>query len=165
LQRSNPLITREKLLSFLNEHAIPALKGIDVRTSPSRRNYAVVEELSERAVRLGATSGRPTSLLSKLGLAICPEIFIPYDTRVREALRLAGKRVGEHAYGDYMAAVLSEKPAFDEVLRHKNFSAVSLNASEMSQSLFELRALDKRLMLRGGFSAATMSHVLDNVRW
>ena len=157
LARSNPLERRERLLDFLNQYAIPALKGIDPASSPSRHIYAVIEKLSQQAATTDVTNGRrPTSLLSKLGLAIRPEIFIPYDSRVNEALAKVGKRVAAHAYGEYMLAVLSEKPVFDQALQNKALSAASLGAEDMSQSLFEMRALDKRLMLRGGFNPATL---------
>jgi hypothetical protein len=55
-----------------------------------------------------------------------------------------------------MQAVLSEKPAFDQELRRRGLAAETLKATGMIQSLFEMRALDKWLMLRGGFSAARM---------
>jgi len=82
LARSNPIIDRAKLLSFLNEHALPALSEIDARSTPSRHTYAVVEELSERAARFGATKGRPTSLLSKLGLEFAPRFSFPTIRRL-----------------------------------------------------------------------------------
>ena len=151
LARSNPLNHRETLLAFLNDHAIPALKEIDPKSIPNRQAWAVVEQLSQRATSIGNGS-RPTSLLTKLALVICPEVFIPYDARARAALN----GVQEHAYCDYMEAVLSEKPAFDRALRDKNLTAAKLDANGMSQSLFEMRALDKRLMLRGGFNPATI---------
>lgn len=152
LARSNPLNNRDALLKFLNEHAIPALKAIDPENTPSRHTYAVIEELSERAQATNTTRGRPTSLLSKLALLMRPLVFIPYDTRVRAALQIAGNGVPDHNYTAYMVAVLSEKPGFDQTLKNKNLSVTSLGASGMSQALFEMRALDKRLMLTGGFS-------------
>jgi hypothetical protein len=161
LARSNPLDYRERLLSFLNEYAIPALKEVDAANPPSRQTYVLIERLSQRAADSNAAKGRPTSLLSKLGMAICPEVFIPYDSRVNEALRKAGKGVESHGYGDYMLAVLSEKPSFDRALHDKNLTVESLNANGMSQSLFEMRALDKRLMLRGGFNPATMEREIN----
>jgi hypothetical protein len=151
LARGNPLRHRESLLTFLNDHAIPALKEIDPTVKPTRQTYAVVEHLSQRATSVG-NGKRPTSLLSKLALVICPEVFIPYDARARAALQ----GVREHAYCDYMEAVLSEKCAFDRALRDKNLTAARLDPDGMSQSLFEMRALDKRLMLRGGFNPATI---------
>jgi hypothetical protein len=157
LARPNPLNRRTGLLDFLNAHAMPALKEIDQESEPSRQTHLVIEILTDRAVEVNATRGRPTSMLSKLALAICPLVFIPYDTRVRKALGSIGKGVKAHHYRDYMQAVLSEKPAFDRMLRERNLSAQSLNATGMSQALFELRALDKWMMLRGEFSPAAMA--------
>src|SRR5262245_33913715 len=71
-----------------------------------------VEELGEQALRQHILGGRPTSLLSKLGLALRPELFIPYDTRVRLALRAGGHKVKDRCYSDYMSAVVSERSAF-----------------------------------------------------
>lgn len=55
-----------------------------------------------------------------------------------------------------MAAVLSEKPAFVQELKRRRLSAASLKAKDMSQPLFEMRALDKWLMLCGGFNSVRM---------
>jgi hypothetical protein len=159
LARANPLKHREPLLTFLNDHAIPALKEINPKSIPVRQTYAVIEKLSQRATSFG-NGNRQTSLLSKLALVICPEIFIPYDARAREALQ----GIREHAYCDYMEAVLSEKPAFDQALRDKNLTAARLDANGMSQALFEMSTLDKRLMLRGGFNPATIEREISAFR-
>jgi hypothetical protein len=140
-------------LAFLNEQALPALLAID---RASDEAYDVIEQLSARSLQQGVTSGRPTSMLSKLALAICPLVFIPYDSRVQEALRGVGKGIRADSYRDYMRAVLSEKPAFDRELAQRDLSIESLKATGMSQALFEMRALDKWLMLCGGFSSETM---------
>jgi hypothetical protein len=153
LARSHPLVKREELLLFLNNHAMPAIRAF---TQPSDEAYQVVEALGQRAVAEKATRGRPTSMLSKLGHAVSPLVFIPYDRRVRIALRKCGKGVRAHQYRDYMQAVLSEKSSFVRKLQDRGLSAQSLNASSMSQPLFELRALDKWLMLCGGFSKDLM---------
>jgi hypothetical protein len=153
LARGNPLDKRSSLLAFLNDHAMPALRVID---QPSDEAYRLIEQLSHQAVAEKATRGRPTSMLSKLGHAVSPSVFIPYDSRVQKALRAVKKGVRAHHYCDYMRAVLSEKPAFDQELRRRGLSTESLKASVMTQALFEMRALDKWLMLRGGFSAARM---------
>lgn len=159
LARANPLKHREPLLTFLNDEAIPALKEINPKSIPVRQTYAVIEQLSQHATSFG-NGNRQTSLLSKLALVICPEIFIPYDARAREALQ----GIREHAYCDYMAAVLAEKPAFDQALRDKKLTAARLDANGMSQPLFEMRALDKRLMLRGGFNPATIEREIAAFR-
>ena len=156
LARSNPIDNRADLLNFLNQYAIPALKEISADGRPSRHAYAVIEELSLRGKDSNLTNGRQTSLLSKLGLSLCPEIYIPYDSTVRDALTAVGKKVRDHAYCDYMEAVMSEKPAFERALRDKGLTAESLSADGMSQWLFEMRAHDKRLMLRGGFDPDRM---------
>jgi hypothetical protein len=153
LARGNPLSRRNELVSFVNRRVLPALREIrDV----SEEAYLVVEKLSELSVTEEATRGRPTSMLSKLAHAVNPEIFVPYDHRVRKALREIDKGVRAHHYRDYMAAVLSEKPGFVQELKRRKLSAESLNAKNMSQPLFEMRALDKWLMLCGGFSPVRM---------
>jgi hypothetical protein len=157
LARANPLPRRELLLEFLNSHALPTLRAID---HASDEAYAVIEELSHQALADHATRGRPTSMLSKLAHAICPLVFIPYDSRVQAALRLAGKGIKSHQYRDYMLAVLSEKPALDRELARRGLSAAGLNATGVSQTLFEMRALDKWLMLRGGFNPDRMKREL-----
>jgi hypothetical protein len=95
-------------------------------------------------------------MLSKLGHAVSPSVFIPYDSRVQKALRAVGKGVRAHNNRDYMQAVLSEKAAFDQELRRRGLAADTLKARGMTQALFEMRALDKWLMLRAGFSASRM---------
>lgn len=157
LARSNPLERRAGLLAFLNQHAMPALK---VMNRPSEPAYRLIETLSDRAQAEQVTKGRPTSMLSKLGHAVSPIVFIPYDSRVQKALRSSGKGIRAHCYFDYMQAVLSEMPALQRELTQRGLSAQTLNATGMSQELFELRALDKWLMLRGGFSTAMMSREL-----
>lgn len=159
LARTNPLPRRAALLEFLNNQAMPALRAVN---HPSESAYRVIEDLSEKAVLARVTRGRQTSMLSKLAHAVCPLVFIPYDRRVRSALKLAGKGVQAHRYCDYMQSVLSEKPAFDQELRRRGLSAASLKAAGMTQILFEMRALDKWLMLRGGFSFARMQRELLN---
>lgn len=153
LARGNPLPRRPGLLSFLNAHAMPALRAVDQASDDA---YRIIEKLSFKAVSEQATRGRPTSMLSKLAHAVSPLVFIPYDSRVQKALRAVSKGVKAHYYCDYMRAVLSEKPAFDRELRQRGLSVESLRATGMSQTLFEMRALDKWLMLRGGFSATRM---------
>jgi len=153
LARANPLPRRAALLAFLNGYAMPALREFN---QPSEQAYSVIESLSRQSVAEQATRGRPTSMLSKLGHAVSPSVFIPYDSRVQKALRAVGKGVRAHNYCDYMQAVLSEKPAFDQELRRRGLAADTLKATGMTQSLFEMRALDKWLMLRGGFSASRM---------
>ncbi|MEH2542805.1 hypothetical protein [Bradyrhizobium sp. AZCC 1699] len=153
LARSNPLAMREELLRFLNTHAMPAIRSF---SQPSDEAYRVIETLGHSAVAEKATRGRPTSTLSKVGHAVSPLVFIPYDRRVRLALGKLGKGVRAHSYCDYMQAVLSEKAGFVRKLEERGLSAESLNASGMSQALFEVRALDKWLMLRGGFSKDLM---------
>jgi len=99
-------------------------------------------------------------------LSLCPEIYIPYDSTVRDALTAVGKKVRDHAYCDYMEAVMSEKPAFERALRDKGLTAESLSADGMSQWLFEMRAHDKRLMLRGGFDLTCTSGAVGKcIRW
>jgi hypothetical protein len=154
LARANPLPGRAGLLAFLNSYALPALRAVD---QPSDEAYQLIEKLSNQAVAEKATRGRPTSMLSKLGHAVSPSVFIPYDSRVQMALRAVGKSIRAHHYCDYMQAVLSEKPASDQELKRRNLTVESLNVSGMTQALFEMRALDKWLMLRGGFSAARMA--------
>ena len=158
LARFVPTKSREGLLAFLNEVAIPKLRTVPDDCTVA---FSAVERLSEEILTRNILKGRPTSLLSKLGMALRPELFIPYDKRVRRALKNAGRKVREHCYSDYMAAVMSEKPAFLEVLKMKNLSINSLGAEGlMSQSLFELRGLDKRLMLKGKFSPDRMARDL-----
>ena len=156
LSRTCPSDKRSRLLAFLNEVAIPKLNNAQRSSGPTEAKYAIVEELSKHAVENGAATGRPTSLMSKLALAACPLVFIPYDRLARKALRDAGKGVRDHHYREYMSAVLSEKSVFDQELTRRGLSAVSLNATGMSQDLFAMRALDKWMMLRGGFDAETM---------
>lgn len=156
LSRTCPSDKRGKLLAFINEAAIPRLNYTRQSSDATEAKYAIVEELSKLAVENEVVSGRPTSLVSKLALAACPLIFIPYDRLARKALRDTGKGVRDHHYRDYMKAVLSEKSAFDRELTRRRLSAESLHASGMSQDLFEMRALDKWMMLRGGFDAQTM---------
>ncbi|WP_404515549.1 hypothetical protein [Bradyrhizobium ottawaense] len=153
LARANPYSRRPALLAFLNSYAMPVLRAIK---QPSDQAYLLIESLSRLAVAEQATRGRPTSMLSKLGHAVSPSVFVPYDSRVQKALRAAGKGVRAHNYSDYMQAVLSEKPAFDQELRRRGLGADNLKAAGMTQSLFEMRALDKWLMLRGGFNASRM---------
>ena len=62
---------------------------------------------------------RPTSLLSKLAMSVRPELFIPYDSRVRNALRGFGIKVTDHCYAEYMAAIISRKPEFARMLKVK----------------------------------------------
>jgi hypothetical protein len=134
------------------------------RIIPDRASsdYSVVETLSQEVWTRGILPGRPTSLLSKLGLALHPERFIPYDSTVRQALVRDGLKVRDHDYRHYISAVLSKKPNFVEALKVKNLSARSLNAEDlMSEAVFELRALDKRLMLAGGFNAERMIRDLN----
>jgi hypothetical protein len=157
LARGNPLQRRSGLLSFLNSHAMPALRAIN---EASEDAYRLIEKLSHESAAEQATGGRPTSMLSKLAHAVSPLVFIPYDTRVRKALHAVGKGVRPHHYCDYMRAVLSEKPAFDQELQRRGLSIESLKAEGMTQHLFEMRALDKWLMLRGGFSTARMEQDL-----
>jgi hypothetical protein len=161
LARGNPLSKRDELLSFLNRRVMPALREVD---DVSEEAYLVVEKLSKLSVAEEATRGRPTSMLSKLAHAVSPMVFVPYDHRVRKALRIIDKGIRAHHYRDYMAAVLSEKPAFVRELQRRRLSAESLKATDMSQSLFEMRALDKWLMLCGGFNAARMERDVKN-RW
>lgn len=153
LARGNPLSKRDELVSFLNRRVLPALREID---DVSEEAYLVIENLSKLSVVEEATRGRPTSMLSKLAHAVSPEVFVPYDHRVRKALRQIDKGVRAHHYRDYMAAVLSEKPAFVQELKRRRLSAESLKAKDMSQPLFEMRALDKWLMLCGGFNSVRM---------
>jgi hypothetical protein len=160
LARGNPLDKRPGLLSFLNAHALPALRAIDQASDDA---YRLIEKLGHKAVAEKATGGRPTSMLSKLAHAVSPLVFVPYDTRVRKALRRVGKGVRAHDYLDYMQAVLSEKPVFDRELKRRGLSIESLNAVGMAQPLFEMRALDKWLMLCGGFSAARMERDLRTI--
>jgi hypothetical protein len=147
-------------LAFLNS-GVPSLKKIDQDSSPTEDTYRLVEGLSLRAVASNATRGRPTSMLSKPALAVCPLVFIPYDSNVQEAPCRAGKRVRGHHYIDYMRAVLSEKAGLDLILRERALSAHGLNTAGMSHALFELRVLDKWLMLRGGFDRNTMMRELS----
>jgi hypothetical protein len=155
LARSVPTARREGLLAFLNDRAIPQLR--DAPNDPSPNTFSLVEKLSQEARSRDVLNGRPTSLLSKLGLAVHPELFIPYDGRVFRALKGRGARVQRHIYSDYMTAVFAQKPAFLSTLNEKNLSSGSLGAADiMSQHLFELRALDKRLMLAGGFDKERM---------
>ncbi|MET4044916.1 hypothetical protein ABIC03_006645 [Bradyrhizobium sp. RT6a] len=158
LARSNPLNKRGALLNFLNDHVMPTLLGID---HASDEAYGVIEDLSAKALKEGATLGRPTSMLSKLALAVCPLVYIPYDARVQNALRRAGKGISPHSYRNYMRAVLSEKPAFDQNLARRGLSIETLDGGAMSRALFEMRALDKWLMLRGGFNPETMLRELS----
>lgn len=157
LARSNPNATRAGLLEFLNQHAIPALRLGKEGYAPQSEAYQTIDQLAQFGKDLKLTNGKQTSLLSKLGLSLCPEIFIPYDSTVRAALVAVGKRVRDHAYSEYMDAVMSEKPAFDRALRDKNLTPTALSAADMSPLLFEMRALDKRLMLRGGFNPEKMA--------
>jgi hypothetical protein len=156
LSRSVPKRDRDRLLAFLNDKAIPAFRNVENGSG----EYEIVEELSRLAVESEAMSKRPTSLISKFGLTMSPEIFVPYDSRVRKALKLLGHKIPEHGYVKYMTAVLAEKPAFLRTFDEKGLTATRLGAGEMSQSLFEMRALDKRLMLEGGFSPKLMARGL-----
>jgi hypothetical protein len=82
---------------------MPALRAIN---QASDQAYSVIESLSRQSIAEQATRRRPTSMLSKLGHAVSPSVFIPYDSRVQKALRAVGKGVRAHSYRDYMQAVL-----------------------------------------------------------
>jgi hypothetical protein len=149
---------RDRLLAFINDQAIPAFRNANSASGDAA--YEIVEHLSQSVVESGTSSKRHTSLISKLGLSMLPEVFVPYDSTVRKALKRSGHKVPKHGYARYMAFVLAEKPAFVRTLAEKGLTAIMLGAGEMSQSLFEMRALDKRLMLKGGFSPKAMARDL-----
>ncbi len=157
--RNVPNQNRDCFLDFMNDKAIPAYRRI--KNASGEAVYEIVDELSQFVVENKVLDCRPTSLISKLGLAMLPEIFIPYDSTVRKALKQSGHKVPEHSYVRYMSLVLAEKPAFVRALAEKELTAIKLGAGEMSQSLFEMRALDKRLMLKGGFSPEGMARDLE----
>jgi hypothetical protein len=94
----------------MNDKAIPAYRGI--KHTSGEAAYEIVDKLSQFTIENQVLDCRPTSLISKLGLAMLPEIFIPYDKRVRGALKSLGFKVPEHSYVKYMSLVLAEKPAF-----------------------------------------------------
>jgi hypothetical protein len=157
--RNVPIHDRRRFLAFMNERAIPAFRSN--KSVSGDASYEIVEDLCQFVVDNKILKCRPTSLISKLGLAMLPEVFVPYDSTVCEALRRSGHKIRKHFYVRYMMVVMAEKPAFVETLAEKGLFAIRLGAGDMSQRLFEMRALDKRLMLKGGFSPKAMARDLE----
>ena len=128
------------------------VKFVNVKTA-----HRTVEELSSDVKDRDVLSVRPTSLLSKLAFCCQPEVFSPYDSLARKALR-DDYGIKDHKYADYMEAIFLEKERVADMLRSRGITATSLRykGKVLGQNLFELRATDKWLMLRGGFKAERM---------
>ena len=117
-----------------------------------------VEHLSAQIIADGILPGRPTSLISKFAFMLRPESFVPYDARVRSALRKSGHRVRTHHYCEYLRAFrLSQEPIVERC-RAAGLSPAKLRyqGKTLDNALFDARLADKRLMLEGGFSASRM---------
>jgi hypothetical protein len=151
--RIAPIPKREDLRWFLNEVAKPAL----ISTHPT--DYELVETLCKQALDKGILRGRPTSLMSKFAFSCRPATFAPYDKYARGALRDFGHKIPDHGYALYMQAFIAEKAKIIERLHNLGITPSKLpyRGKIMEDALFEMRVVDKRLMLYSGFPPERMA--------
>jgi hypothetical protein len=144
---------RERLRAFLNSTARQKL------LEPSA-GCETIERLSRQVRAEGILPGRPTSLISKFAFMLRPDRFLPYDARVRRALRQLEHRVKDHHYCEYLRAFRIEQEKIAERCRAAGLSPGKLRyqGKTLDNALFDARLTDKRLMLQGGFSASRMKN-------
>ncbi len=142
---------RERLRDFLNNTAHAKL--VDASAG-----CETVEHLSVQIRDDGILRGRATSLVSKFAFALRPNTFVPYDSKVRGALRHVGHAIHDHHYCDYLRAFRIEQEKIAERCRAAGLSPAKLRykGKTIDNALFDARLADKRLMLEGGFPASRM---------
>jgi hypothetical protein len=97
--------------------------------------------------------------MSKFAFSCRPATFVPYDSRARGALRDFGHDIPDHGYALYMQAFIAEKAKTIKRLHALGITPSKLpyRGAIMEDALFEMRVVDKRLMLKGGFSPESMA--------
>ena len=141
LSRATPNRARQALLIFLNGTAMPLLSQKFASQSDAASQ---LEELTVKAKeRIGL---RPTSLMSKLGAGLNPHQFVPYDKRVRSALRTA-----PHDYKSYVDAFRRGEQRFTSAAKQCGLID-PLTIQDRDPVLLISRATDKYLMAVGGFN-------------
>jgi hypothetical protein len=142
---------RERLRDFLNSTARGKL------LEPSA-GCKTVEQLSAQVKADGILPGPPTSLISKFAFNLRPDRFVPYDSRVRAALKRMKYKIKDHYYCEYLDAFRKETGTIVNRCRAAGLTPAKLRyqGKIMDDALFETRLADKRLMLEGSFSASKM---------
>ncbi len=162
LARTAPLNNRAALCLYLS-WARNHLNNLTL-TSPSA--YVLVQQIANAGAVSRGLTGRPLSLISKLAFSCQPELFSPYDSRARLALKILGGHITNGDYPAYMAAFNFELAKFKKALKIAGMSQRSHIFGvtvTMNQSLFELRTFDKYLMLRGEFSRVKMQKIANRL--
>jgi hypothetical protein len=149
--RRAPKEKREELCVFLN-NAKPKLTAHPM-------DYKLVEKLRQQALNEGVFRGRETSLMSKFAFSCSPTTFAPYDYYGRCGLRELGHHIPDHEYALYMQAFIVEKANIIKRLHKSGITPSKLpyRRKIMEDALFEMRVVDKRLMLYGGFPPDAMA--------
>ncbi|MBC7539820.1 MAG: hypothetical protein H7281_13445 [Bacteriovorax sp.] len=134
------IIKRQKVLQFLNETVRPGV--IDNPT------IEVVQELADIGKNfLGSTQ---TSLISKYAFSMYPEIFFPYDSLVRNALKKRGWKIQDHDYCTYMKGFFQVKKELKtEIDKKCMIQPFYQNLTKLEKEIFINRVVDKYLWLEG----------------
>lgn len=149
--RRAPKEKREDLCVFLNKKRKLILKH------PT--DYKLVETLCQQALDKGIFRGRETSLMSKFAFSCSPATFAPYDKYGRLGLRKLGHNIPEHEYALYMQAFIAEKEKIIKRLHKSGITPSKLpypGKIMKDDAILEMRVVDKRLMLYGGFPRDAM---------
>lgn len=169
IARSSPKKSRAKLRNALWRHC----KQLKNFKADDTAGYRYVNDIADQLQRHHLGTGRPLSLVSKFAFALNPVAFIPFDSRVREALvRLGHPQLkSPYSYVVYMKCVNHEREHFRTLLAADRFISSHIDrcmrqfrCAKSERKLLEMRVMDKALMLVGGFKPKRMRDELDRLR-
>ncbi|MFD2182783.1 hypothetical protein [Rhodoplanes azumiensis] len=150
---------RRQLLAFLDDVARPAFRSAAMPTSEA---FARLDEINFDAVRAGITTASLTGLLTRFACACAPAVYAPATRHARRGIQAIGYRLPDMSYRSYMLAFMNEHARFADRVATIVLSAGSAAAERpvMPLDLLVMRALDRRLMLAGGYPQEWLAAVI-----
>lgn len=141
---------RRQLLGFLDDVARPSFRSAAM---PSSEAFARLDEINFDAVRAGITTASLMGLLTRFACACAPAVYAPATQHARRGIQAIGHRLPDMSYRGYMLAFMKEHERFADRVATIVLAAGSAAAKRpvMPLDLLVMRALDRRLMLAGGY--------------
>ncbi|RAI44417.1 hypothetical protein [Rhodoplanes roseus] len=142
---------RAQFLAFLEQTARPAFRAA---TEPSPEVFGLLDDINYQAVRDGLTTSSLMIMLSRFACSCRPAVYAPASQHSRRGMQIIGRKLADMSYRTYMLAFMKERERFADrvatiVLADDPTGAA---AAAVPLDVLVMRALDRRLMLAGGFA-------------
>lgn len=149
---------RQQFLDLLETTARPAFCGVP---EPSPEAFALLDEVNFKAVREGVTTASLMALLTRFACSCEPVVYAPATQYSRRGIQILGRKLGDLSYRTYMLAFMKERERFaDRVATLVLAAGSDACRTAMPLDVLVMRALDRRLMLAGGFPPARLEALL-----